>query len=260
MTDGVMRVSTLSTTPVKGLAEHHPDHVEVAADGIVGNRAFFLIDARGRLVSIADRGELARYRAEWDADTDMLRIHGPDGFLAEDVVSRGAAVDVDFYQLRVVRGHVVAGFGEVFSDVLGLPVRLLAGETGAYDVHGLSVLGTASIGAIGERNHADPVDPRRWRMNVEITTDVPHVEDSWRGRHVRLGDVVVEMGGPVRRCAATTRNPDSGVVDLQTLRMIRAYRGRQETVEDGFGFYFGVYAIPVTAGRIGVGDEVAFSD
>jgi uncharacterized protein YcbX len=207
-------------------------------------------------VSIADHGDLARYSAEWDAADETLRVHGPEGLVHEDAVMRGADVDIDFYGLRVVHGHVVPGFGEVFSEILSLPVRLIIGDTGAYDVHGLSVLGTASSRAIAERNDADPVDPRRWRMNIEITTDEPHIEDSWRSRHVRVGDVVVEMGGPVKRCAATTRNPDSGVVDLQTLRMIRTYRGRQETAEDGFGFYFGVYATPVTTGRVHIGDEV----
>ena len=46
----------------------------------------------------------------------------------------------------------------------------------------------------------------------------------------------------MKRCAATTRNPDTGVIDLQTLRMIGASRGRHETPEWGRGFYFGVYA------------------
>jgi uncharacterized protein YcbX len=260
VTDAAMQVSTLSTTPIKGLAEHHPEHVEVTAGGIAGNRSFFLVDADGGLVSITDHGDLARYRVEWDPSTDVLRVTGPDGLLLEDVVARGSEVGIDFYGLREVRGHVVAGFGDAFSDVVGLPVRLVAGETGAYDVHGLSVLGTASSRAIAERNDADPVDPRRWRMNVEITTDEPHVEDTWRGRRLRLGEVVVEMGGPIMRCAATTRNPDTGVVDLQTLRMIRTYRGRMETPEFGFGFYFGVYATPATTGRIHVGDEVALLD
>ena len=49
-------------------------------------------------------------------------------------------------------------------------------------------------------------------------------------------------------------------VDLQTLRMIGAYRGRQETPEFGPGFYFGVYAETVTPGRIAVGDELRLLD
>ena len=94
-------------------------------------------------------------------------------------------------------------------------------------------------------------------MNVEISGAAPHDEDTWEGRELRLGEVVLRVGGPVKRCAATTRNPDTGVVDLQTLRMIGATRGRQETPEWGKGFYFGVYAEVLSPGRIHLGDKVS---
>ena len=97
-------------------------------------------------------------------------------------------------------------------------------------------------------------------MNVEISGTTPHDEDTWDGRDLRVGDVVLRVGGPVKRCAATTRNPDSGEIDLQTLKLIGNVRGRQETPEWGKGFYFGVYAEAVAPGRIHVGDEVALVD
>ena len=55
-------------------------------------------------------------------------------------------------------------------------------------------------------------------------------------------------------------DPDTGVVDLQTLRMIRTSRGRMSTPQFGAGFYFGVYAEVVTPGRIHIGDEVTVVD
>ncbi len=144
-------------------------------------------------------------------------------------------------------GHDVPGWGEVFSAIAGRPLRLVLGESGGFDVAGLTLLGTSSTDALAVRNDADPVDGRRFRMNVEIAGAAPHDEDTWEGRELRLGEVVVRVGGPVRRCAATTRNPDTGVVDLQTLRMIGASRGRQETPKFGKGFYFGVYADTLAA-------------
>ena len=76
---------------------------------------------------------------------------------------------------------------------------------------------------------------------------------------LRLGDVVARVGGPVKRCAATTRHPDTGVINLQTLRMIGAYRGRQQSAF-GLGFNFGVYADVVTPGSIRVGDVITVGD
>jgi len=97
-------------------------------------------------------------------------------------------------------------------------------------------------------------------MNVAIAGGDPLVEDSWDGRELMLGDAVVRVGGPVKRCAATTRNPDTGEIDLQTLKLIGATKGRQETPMFGAGFYFGVYADVLTPGRIHVGDDVTLDD
>ena len=58
--------------------------------------------------------------------------------------------------------------------------------------------------------------------------------------------------GDVGRCAVTTRNPDTGEVDLDTLKTLAAYRpeGRTEPLP------FGVHAAVVQPGRVRVGDGV----
>jgi uncharacterized protein YcbX len=63
---------------------------------------------------------------------------------------------------------------------------------------------------------------------------------------------VVRVGGPVDRCAMTTRDPDTGERDLDTLRLIKTYRGLSErgTID------FGVYAEIVEPGEVRVGDTV----
>ncbi len=256
MTGTDLRVKQLSVTPVKGLALHHPDHVDVSSDGVDGDRALFFVTDTGELTSCWDIGSLMQYRAHYDPTTQILEVNGPAGLLRSDVVERGEPIVTDFYELRTVPGHVVPGWGELFSEIAGRPVRLVLGESGGFDVAGLTLLGTSSTDVLAARSDADPVDGRRFRMNIEIIGTEAHEEDTWKGRELRLGEVVVRVGGPVKRCAATTRNPDTGVVDLQTLRMIGASRGRQETPEDGKGFYFGVYADVLAPGRIHVGDEV----
>ncbi len=59
-----MRVTRLSTTPVKGLALHHPESVRVDETGAVGDRIFFLADAKPSLVSVAKSGALVGITAE----------------------------------------------------------------------------------------------------------------------------------------------------------------------------------------------------
>jgi len=42
------RVTRLSTTPVKGLALHHPDAIVLLRTGAAGDREFFVIDGSDR--------------------------------------------------------------------------------------------------------------------------------------------------------------------------------------------------------------------
>ena len=70
-----------------------------------------------------------------------------------------------------------------------------------------------------------------------------------------VGAAEIRIGGPVPRCAATTRDPDRGVRDLPAVQVIRAYRGLRDTFF-GPGVPFGVYADVVTPGRVRVGDSL----
>ena len=96
-------------------------------------------------------------------------------------------------------------------------------------------------------------------MLIEFDGGPPHVEDTWEGSRIQIGDATLVGGGPVQRCAGTTRHPDSGKVDLKTLALIGEYRGRQDSVF-GLGFNFGVYARCIVPGEIRVGDDVVVAD
>jgi len=255
-----MRVSRLITAPVKSLGVLTPEHVDLAEGRVLGDREFFLMDDDGQLVTCTKNGDLLQYRAEYDSGTSVLAVHGPDGLVRSASTANGESVAQDFYGLRTVTGHVVDGWSDLFSDIVGRPVHLVRSASGGFDVVGVTLLGISSVEALRPDDEAPAIDPRRFRMNVEIRGSSAFEEDSWEGREVRLGSAVVRVGGPVMRCAATTRHPDSGVSDLGTLKLIGTRRGRQETELFGVGFYLGVYAEVITPGRVHVGDDVTVDD
>ena len=205
-----MRVELLSVTPVKSLAVHHPDHVDLGASGVEGDRSFYLIDDTGKIVNCTALGDLLRYRADFDSASGRLEVHGPDGLLQAGQVEDGDSVETDFYGLRSVSGHVVVGWGEVFSSIAGFPLRLVRGQTAGFDVAGVTLIATPSLAALASRSNAAPVDARRFRMNIEISGGDALAEDSWEDRDLRIGAAIVRVGGLVMRCAATTRDPDTG--------------------------------------------------
>lgn len=247
-------VVRLSTTPVKSLLLHHPDEIDLEAFGVAADRRFYLIREDGRLLAGLHHGPLALVRADWEPETDRLTLAFPDGQLVDGPVELGEQVLTDFWGHRV-EGRLVAGpWAEALSAFALRPVRLVKADVsaGAVDVEPLTLVSSESVAELARRVRVEAVDARRFRMLFEIAGCHPHEEDTWAGRHVRIGEAVIEIGGPVPRCATTTRDPDTGKRDLDTLREIAAYRGKR----DGKTIDFGVYASVVSPGLVRVGDAL----
>jgi uncharacterized protein len=252
------RVSRLSTTPVKGLALHHPDEILLLRTGAAGDREFFVIDGRGRLITVWKTGRLVRFRAAHDPRSGRITLSSADGQLCSGPVRLGAPVTARSYGGRKVCGTVVEGpWNAVLSEAAGEPVRLVrVSDPGAgHDEYPVTLLGEESVAELARQSGARSVDARRFRMLIGFSGLWAHAEDGWPGQTIEIGEAVVRVGGPVPRCVATTRDPDRGVRDLPTLQMIKSYRGVQVN-ESGRGVNFGVYADVVAEGVVRVGDPL----
>lgn len=248
-------VSWLSIAPVKGLALIQPDEVKLDRTGVTANRRFYLIDGDGRRFGLLRYGRLVQIRPEYDEDLDRLTLRLPDGSTVEGNVKLGAAVTTDFYG-RPVSGRIVAGpWAEALSALARRPIRLVKTDRPGDGVDRggghVSLVSDASIEEIGRRGGRGAVDARRFRMLLGVAGCDPHEEDEWVGRSVQVGEAVVQLRGHVGRCAITTQNPETGIPDFDTLRMIKAYRGLREGRLD-----FGVFGEVVEPGRVRVGDPV----
>ena len=158
------------------------------------------------------------------------------------------------YNGRPLPTVVVDGpWTEPLSRLQGASVRIVRPDgPGQLQEAPVTLVSRASLERLA-REAGRPVDPRRFRMLFDLAGLGEHEDDTWNGRRVRIGAAVVRVGGGVGRCAVTTRDPDSGERDLDTLRLLRGYR---EPLDDG-EIPFGVYAEVEGPGRVRVGDEVA---
>jgi hypothetical protein len=251
----VRTVSRLSVTPVKGLALHHPEEATLDEHGVAANRRFYLVREDGRLFSGLQHGPLVRVRAEWDEEADRLSLLFPDGTAVAGEVQLGEPVHTDFWRRRDVPGRVVEGpWAEALSALASRRLRLVKADVpgAGVDVEPVTLVSEESVAELARQAGRDTVDGRRFRMLVDLAGCSPHEEDSWAGRRVRIGAALLEVGGPVPRCATTTRDPGTGVRDFDALRAIAGYRGRR----DGHDIDFGVYARVLEPGRVRVGDAV----
>ncbi len=248
------RVARFNVTPLKGTRLLHPGTVELTRLGIPGNRRFHLVDDGGALFSCGDLGLLMRLEVTWDADAGTLRIELPDGTEAvSSTQDLGTRHVTDFYG-RPVPGRFVEGHAaEAIAAFTGRPLRLVCAdaEGDGPDVHRLSLVSLASVADLGTRSGRPDLDPRRFRMNLELDGCVPYEEDGWEGSSVRIGDAVVRILGPVPRCVATTRDPDTGDKDFDTLKRISEYR---PLMHEPRGVPFGMYAEVERPGLVKVGD------
>ena len=71
------------------------------------------------------------------------------------------------------------------------------------------------------------------------------------GHPVRAGETLLTVVKLDPRCSLTTRNPETGERDADTLRWLAEYR----RFEDG-DVYCGLYADVLEPGRVAVGDTV----
>jgi uncharacterized protein YcbX len=252
------RVVRISIAPVKALHLVNPDEVELTAAGVVGDRRFWLLDRDRRLVNGKRHPELMRVHADWDEGSRRLALAFPDGSVVEGNVEPGEQFEAELYGTPHPSRTVPGSWQEALSEFAGEPLTLLWSEGGAQDRgtdHGgwASMVSRGSIDRLGTEAGADePVDGRRFRMLFEIDGVDAHEEDSWLGHQVAVGDAVIVPLGDVGRCVVTTCDPDSGVSDFDTLKLLAGYRREGVTEPLPFGVYCDV-AVP---GRVRVGDPV----
>jgi MOSC domain-containing protein len=251
-------VAWITIAPVKALGLVHRDEVELEPFGVPENRRFYLVDEDGRLVNGKTIGPLVGVVPDYDADSGRLALRFPDGSVIAGTVEHGEPVATTISRRPVATRLVQGPWAEALSAAAAVALRLVESEQpgdGSDRGHrgGVSLVGTASLGALADAAGVERVDGRRFRMLFGVEGIPPHAEDGWLGRRVRIGQAVVRPLGNVGRCAITTQNPDTGVPDLDTLRVLGDYRGDLETSEP---LSFGVWGEVVEPGRVRLGDPV----
>jgi uncharacterized protein YcbX len=231
---------------VKSFRLHHPDAVWLDRQGAVEDRRFLLVDDRGRLYNGARDGVLVLAEATWDATSRRLRLTVPGAATLEADVLRGSSTVVDVYGRRV-RGHVVEGpWSGALSDLFGRSLTLVEREDGGWatDVRPVTMVSRASLGMLDG-------DGRRFRMLLEVDGLDAMEEETWRNRHLRVGEATLLVGDPTPRCAFPSADPDTGLRDRNVLRELIDARGAL----DGEA-RLGVYAEVLEPGLVCVGDKL----
>jgi len=251
-------VTGFTTTPVKSMALTRPARIELSAFGCVGDRRFLCTRSNGQRLSGISKAALMPIRPAYDADAERLTLTFPDGSIVEgDATTVGEPLTVELCD-RAIPARVLDGpFTEAIrsqarDDTLSL-ARVVEPEY-AGGAHRASVISLASVADVGQHAGDERLDPRRFRMLIEIDGVEPYEEDTWRGRRVRFGHAVVRIGDRMNRCVMTTLDPDTGEQNAPVLDALAEHR------KVGTELLLGVSGDIDRPGTIAVGDEVIVLD
>ena len=268
-------VKDLFRYPVKSMRGELLSAVDIGAHGVIGDRAYALREANGRVVTAKKWANMLEFSARYDAPPTPgalapLRITLPD-----DRTIQAEAPDASAMLSAVLGRPVMLQRAEsdqpshaeidpatVFGDV---PVEQVLPERTAatmpdsfalppgtfFDSGSIHVLASGTLARLRTLIGADAkLDPRRFRPNILVETE-PGVEgfmeDDWLEGTLEVGERVriVQMR-PTLRCVMTTHRQVDLVRDLRILR----------TAAQHHHDHVGVWASIGAVGTVQVGDPV----
>jgi hypothetical protein len=253
------RVSAILVAPVKGLRALAREEVELGRGGVRENRRFLLIDEQGQMVNGKRIGALQAAVAEYSDAERTLSLTLPGRPPLRGVVELGARLSAVMFSRPLEVAEVLGPWSAALSEHAGTPLRLVeaTGACGAVDRGAdgpVSLIASASVRRVARQAEREqPLDPRRFRMLLELDGVEAHAEDAWVGRALAIGGAAVMARGHVGRCLVTTFDPDSGRRDFDTLGALASYRREAGTTEP---LACGIYGVVLEPGTVRVGDAV----
>lgn len=286
-------VAELWRFPVKSMLGERLDRVDLTERGVVGDRAYALVDIdTGKVVSaksVRAFPDLLGCRAafletpEPGRDLPAVRITLSDGasvtsdspdadqrlstyFKRAVRLARTAPLDftIDQYHPDVAgldpAGHrntvIEQKLGAALFSAVGLPSPVPEGSF--LDLFPLSVLTTSTLERLRALAPHSRIDSRRFRMNIIVATGEGggFLENAWVGRELHIGAaarLVIALPDP--RCVMTTLAQDELPADIGILRTLAEHN----TIPVGnIGPYpcAGVYAVLGASGSVRSGDPV----
>ncbi|MBZ9745545.1 MOSC domain-containing protein [Mesorhizobium sp. CO1-1-7] len=238
-------VTQLWRYPASSLAGERRDTILVGPAGIEGDRLFGLVDASDNEIARPDRdakwNKVPRIRTRLSRDSE-LEIAVPDG---DWLAAPGAECD------RVVSAYL--GFRASIRPFRGENAAGYAGPLTAerYRKAPIHLLTTASLARLEALHPEGVADPRRFRPNIVVdmaSVDGSFPETEWIGKKLAIGDLVLTISEPCRRCGFTIIAQDGFDHDPAILRNLVRHNAHN----------LGVYCTVDRPGRVETGAPMRF--
>lgn len=259
------RLSTISTYPIKSLRGHDIDTVRCERMGLENDRRLMVVNSQGMFLTQREHARMALITPVLKPGMLTLCAIGMDDFTFE-VRRLGKRMNVEIWSSSEVesidQGDLAA---EWLSDFLKMPARLVRiaddyrrkvsteyaiqadDHVGFADGFPILIISQESLDDLNSRLEK-PVPMNRFRPNIVVSGTTPFAEDKWK--RIRIGQVELALVKPCARCNVPTIDQDTaknGKEPNTTLAQYRSVNGK---------IMFGVNVIPITTGRLQVGETI----
>jgi uncharacterized protein YcbX len=264
-------VASIWRYPVKSMLGEELNATEVSNRGLLGDRAYALVDGSDGKVATAKNPRkwpnLFAFRAAFveppriDGKAPPVHISLPNGTVATNRQSDLNQVLSNALKRQVTLNATDAGQGgpakaeEYWPDMEGLDYRDTVTEFALpegtfFDCATVHLLTTATLERLRELYPQGRFDVRRFRPNIVVRPAADgksFVENAWIGQTVAIGDEVsLRITGPCARCVMTTLPQEDLPADPGILRTAAQHNKA----------HVGVYAAVLRGGTIRRGDAV----
>lgn len=238
--------------PVKSFQGLEHDALSLTLDGVVGDRTHGLLDAEdGRLLSAKRTAALLQATATDDAvtlpDGNTVALDDPE---VDGVLSAWLGRSV---LLRQPTDNTQVSYAMTFDppDDRAEAFDIPAPPGSFLDLAPVHLVTTATLAACAEARPDLDWDVRRFRPNLLLDVDGPaFIEQTWIGRHLQVGEVVLSIDSPTVRCAMPLRAQPGGIE--REPGIFSALNGLNPVSPNHLGAYCSV----LTPGTIRVSDPV----
>lgn len=231
-------VAELWRYPIVGLRGESLKTAKIVETGISGDRAYQLRDSGGKILGPVPQSTSPTERSLLHLSASM-RETGRGGVVTVSFDGEVASIDKPDFPQKLARA-------------VGVPVTLEASsvlETRVKRGRAIHVISDSSIRAMKRSYPGGDFDIRRFRPNILLALGgeaQDFTEESWVGKSLRMGDVVLKVEKPNERCSVTTMAQAGLREDKQILQTIVDINNRN----------LGVMCSVERGGAIAVGDSI----
>lgn len=239
-------VSELWRYPASSLAGERRETISVDIESIKGDRMFGLVDASDNEIARPDRDakwhKVPRIRTRLSPARELEIAIPGGGWLAAPGIESDRAVSAYLGFEASIRPFRRENAGPDYSGPL---------TAERYRKAPIHLLTTASLARLKALHPEGTADPRRFRPNIVV--DMAAIEGSfpeteWIGRKLAIGDLLLTISEPCRRCGFTIIAQDGFDQDPAILRNLVRHNAHN----------LGVYCTVDWPARIETGDAMRF--